>query len=188
LKNKSELYQLLNTPKFAIVDIETTGGNQDFNKIIEVAIIITDGKNILNEFHSLVNPNREIPEFITQLTQIDNEMVKNAPTYKDIAPKLYELLSSACFVAHNVKFDYPFIKREFEQSGIKYESEKYCTVKLGKKLLKLTSYRLDSICQHFGIIIENRHRAYGDALATAKVFHEYMKIIRDKLGVQQYLF
>ncbi len=188
LKFKSELYQLLEIPKFAVVDIETTGGTQDFNKIIEIAVIITDGKEILTEYSSLVNPKRDIPEFITQLTQISYEMVENAPTYEEIAPYLHELLKDCCFVAHNVKFDYTFVQREFFYSGIEYKSEKYCTVKLGRKLVKLNSYRLDSLCQHFGITIQDRHRAYGDALATSILLHEYLKIIRDKFGEKQFLF
>lgn len=187
-KFKSELFPLLQIPQFAIVDIETTGGMQDFNRIIEIAVIITDGKKILNEYCSLVNPKRNIPEFITQITGISYEMVENAPTYEEIAPHLYELLKDCSFVAHNVNFDYTFIEREFRYAGIEYKSPKYCTVKLGKKLVKLPSYNLDSLCKHFNINIENRHRALGDALATTQLFHHYLKIIRNKFGEKQYLF
>lgn len=184
----SELYQLLQTPKFAVVDVETTGGIQDFNKIIEIAVVITDGKDILEEFCSLVNPKRNIPDFITQLTSIDDDMVANAPTYEQLAPQLYELLKGCCFVAHNVKFDYTFVQREFFYSGIEYKSTQFCTVKLGRKLVKLKSYRLDSLCEHFGISIQGRHRAYGDALATTYLLKEYIKILRNAFGEKQSLF
>lgn len=179
---------MLEIPKFAVVDIETTGGIQDFNRIIEIAVIITDGQNILEEFCTLINPKRDIPDFITNLTQITNDMVKDAPTYEEIAPQLYELLKDCSFVAHNATFDYTFVQREFFYSGIKYQSSKFCTVKLGRKLVKLKSYRLDNLCEHFGIHINDRHRAYGDALATTILFHEYLKIIKNTFGEKQFLF
>ncbi len=187
-KKKSELFRLLEIPRFAVVDIETTGGNYRYNKIIEIAAIITDGKNILDEFRSLVNPQRNIPEFITQITNITNEMVENAPTYNQIAPQLYDILSNNCFVAHNVSFDYDFVKQEFREAGFNFHTEKQCTVRIGRKLIKLLSYRLDCLCDHFNITIHDRHRAYGDALATTYLLHEYLKIIREAHGEVQLLF
>ena len=184
----SDIIQLLDIQKFAVVDVETTGGSAQTNKIIEIAVLITDGTQILEEFQTLVNPEREIPEFISNLTQIDNSMVKNAPVFSEIAPKLYEMLGSTCFVAHNAAFDYSFVKKEFYEAGYYFNTMKFCTIKIGRKFIKLPSYRLDNLSQYFGIEIPNRHRAYGDALATTYIFHEFLKMIRRKFNEQHQLF
>ncbi|MFZ7113835.1 MAG: exonuclease domain-containing protein [Bacteroidota bacterium] len=157
--------------KFAIVDIETTGGNSSQNKITEVAIYIHDGEKIIDEFVSLVNPECRIAPFITNLTGISNEMVENAPKFYQIAKDIVTLTDGAVFVAHNAQFDYGFIRQEFKSLGFNYSRDYLCTVKLSRKLLPgFASYSLGTLCQNLGISITNRHRASGDALATVKLF------------------
>ncbi|MBK6397165.1 MAG: GIY-YIG nuclease family protein [Bacteroidetes bacterium] len=157
--------------KFAIVDIETTGGNSSRNKITEVAIYIHDGEKIIDEFVSLVNPECPIAPFITNLTGISNEMVEDAPKFYQIAKDIVTLTDGAVFVAHNAQFDYGFIREEFKSLGFNYSRDYLCTVKLSRKLLPgYSSYSLGTLCQNLGISITNRHRASGDALATVKLF------------------
>ncbi|MBL0032105.1 MAG: GIY-YIG nuclease family protein [Bacteroidetes bacterium] len=157
--------------KFAIVDIETTGGNSSRNKITEVAIYIHYGEKIIDEFVSLVNPECPIAPFITNLTGISNEMVEDAPKFYQIAKDIVTLTDGAVFVAHNAQFDYGFIREEFKSLGFNYSRDYLCTVKLSRKLLPgYSSYSLGTLCQNLGISITNRHRASGDALATVKLF------------------
>ena len=156
---------------YAIVDIETTGGRASFEKITEIAIYIHDGKNVVEEFSTLINPGRTIPYFISRLTGIDNEMVKNAPRFYEIARKIVELTQDKVFVAHNVGFDYKFIQEEFKRLGYDYQRKTMCTVRMGRKFLPgYKSYSLGKLCQQLGISINGRHRAAGDALATVKLF------------------
>ncbi len=161
---------------YAIVDIETTGGNAQFHKITEIAIFLHDGESVVDQFHSLINPQRPIPKNITYLTGITNAMVANAPTFEDISSKITEITQNAIFVAHNVNFDYSFIKQEFQLLGITFERKKLCTVRLSRKLFPgLPSYSLGNICQHFSITINDRHRANGDAQATVILFEKLLK-------------
>ena len=162
--------------KFAIVDIETTGGNSIRNKITEVAIYIHDGEKIVDEYVSLVNPECPIAPFITNLTGISNEMVEDAPKFYQIAKNIVTLTDGAVFVAHNAQFDYGFMREEFKSLGYNYSRDYLCTVKLSRKLLPgFNSYSLGTLCQNLGIIISNRHRASGDALATVKLFEMILK-------------
>ncbi|MGB9747761.1 MAG: exonuclease domain-containing protein [Bacteroidales bacterium] len=152
---------------YAVVDVETTGGSPAHERITEIAVFIFDGQNIVDEFSTLVNPEKNIPYHITRLTGITNEMVAEAPRFFEIARRLVEMTEGCIFVAHNVTFDYQFIRHEFLRLGYKYEREKLCTVKLSRKLLPgLRSYSLGEICREAGIQINDRHRAAGDALAT----------------------
>lgn len=155
---------------FAVVDIETTGGNYRMEKITEIAIYKFDGENIIDEFQSLINPECNIPYFITNLTGITNEMVKNAPKFYEIAKKIVEFTENCVFVAHNVNFDYSFIKQEFKNLGYDYSKKQLCTVRMARKLIPgLPSYSLGNLCKSLGISIHARHRAAGDALATVQV-------------------
>ena len=104
---------------YAITDIETTGGQPSGNSIVEVGVVLWDGQNVIEEFHSLVDPGIPIPLFITRLTGITNEMVEGAPKFETIADRLLEVYEGAVFVAHNVNFDYSFIKAEFAALGMK---------------------------------------------------------------------
>lgn len=160
---------------YAIVDIETTGGFSGTHRITEIAVLISDGKDVTEEYHTLVNPGRSIPGFITGLTGISYDMVQNAPPFAKIASELYALLADKVFVAHNVNFDYNFIKEEFRKLGMVFNRPRLCTVRLSRQVFPgLSSYSLGNICAHRGIDITDRHRAFGDAEATARLFSQIM--------------
>ena len=156
---------------YAIIDIETTGQSAQNGKITEVAIFIHNGYEVTDSFSSLINPECYIPGFITNLTGIDNEMVRTAPKFYELARRIVEITEDMVFVAHNVSFDYRFIQEEFKRLGYDYQRETMCTVRMGRKFLPgHKSYSLGRICDELGITIEGRHRAAGDALATVKLF------------------
>jgi DNA polymerase-3 subunit epsilon len=157
---------------YAIVDIETTGGSSRLEKITEIAIYQYDGERITDEFVTLINPERNIPYFITNLTGITNEMVENSPKFYEVARKIIEYTEDRIFVAHNARFDYSFIREEFKSLGYSYKRHVLDTVTLGRRLLPgHRSYSLGNICRDLNIEINGRHRAAGDALATAKLFN-----------------
>ncbi len=156
---------------YSIIDLETTGFGATGNKITDISVFVYDGKKVVNEFHSLVNPECKISYRITQLTGITDQMVANAPKFYEIAKKIEEITKSTVFVAHNVNFDYGVIRGEFTSLGFDYKREKLCTVRLSRKLIPgLPSYSLGNLCGAVNIIIEGRHRAYGDAKATVELF------------------
>lgn len=159
---------------YAIVDIETTGSYASANGITEISVFVHDGERIIKHFETLINPQQPIPRFITSLTGIDNAMVADAPVFDEIADVLFEILKENIFVAHNVNFDYSFVKHQFKESGYDLTAKKLCTVRLGRKVIPgLASYSLGNLCRSLNINIENRHRAGGDAKATVTLF-EYM--------------
>ncbi|HEY5919876.1 MAG TPA: exonuclease domain-containing protein [Chryseolinea sp.] len=161
---------------YAIVDIETTGGYAENHRITEVAIYLHDGLQVTDSFHTLINPGRNIPYYITGLTGITTEMVLDSPQFEEIAEDLLKRLDGKIFVAHNAHFDYSFLKKEFEQVGINWQSKKLCTVRLSRKIIPgLRSYSLGSLAESLGIEITNRHRAGGDAAATAKIFDQLLR-------------
>ena len=167
---------------YAVVDIETTGSYAMGNGITEIAIVIHDGKEILHFYESLVNPHRHIPLFIQSLTGISNEMVANAPSFAEIAGQVHELLQDKVFVAHNVNFDYSFLKHHLEQSGYDWMAKKLCTVRLSRKIIPgMKSYSLGKLCHQIGINLTNHHRAGGDALATATLFTMLMEKDQENL-------
>ena len=169
-------------PVYAIVDIETTGGYAENHRVTEVAIIHHDGMQITNRFHTLINPGRRVPLFITGLTGITDEMVQAAPSFEDVAQDIFEQLKEKVFVAHNAHFDYSFLRKELEDAGIAWSTRKLCTVKLSRKIIPgLDSYSLGRLAESLGIVIQDRHRAGGDAEATAKIFDFLLK--RDDAGV-----
>lgn len=164
---------------YAITDIETTGGNARHHNIIEIGICKHDGEKVVDRFHTHVNPEQSIPAFITRLTGINDSMVENAPTFAEIADELYEFLSDTVFVAHNVGFDYGFIKRHFEEEDIRFQKNRLCTVRLSRKLIPgLPSYSLGNLCKSLEIPIKGRHTALGDAEATAVLFNKLCRIDR----------
>lgn len=166
--------------EYAIVDIETTGGNARGSRITEIAIVIHDGTKVIYRWETLVNPQQEIPIPIFALTGIDNNMVRNAPIFDDIAEKVLELLSDRIFVAHNVNFDYSFVRHQLEKSGFKWTARKLCTVRAARKIKPgLGSYSLGNLCNSLDISIENRHRAGGDADATAILFFKLLEWDRE---------
>jgi DNA polymerase-3 subunit epsilon len=176
--------------KFAIIDIETTGGTSYNSKITEVAIFVHDGEKVIDTFHSLVNPEMEIPRFITGLTGITNEMVASAPLFSEIADQIFLKTIDCIFVAHNVNFDYSFIRQEFKELGIDYKRKKACTVRLSRAILPgCSSYSLGNLCSYLGIDIQGRHRAEGDAEATVKLFeillaHDQDGIIEKSINIK----
>ena len=156
---------------FAIVDIETTGGSARIEKITEIAVYQHDGEKITGEFVSLVNPERNIPYFITNLTGISNEMVEEAPKFYEIARDIIEFTEGRTFVAHNARFDYSFLRQEFKSLGYNFKRNIIDTVTLCRKLIPgHRSYSLGNICKELNITINGRHRAAGDAFATVRLF------------------
>lgn len=171
---------------FAIIDIETTGGNSATSRITEVAIFLFDGTKIVNEFSSLINPECPIPPYITTLTGISNQMVANAPRFHEVARQIVEITEGATFVAHNVPFDYRFIQSEFKRLGYDYIRDTLCTVKLARKHIPgYPSYSLGNICANLGISINGRHRAAGDAIATVKLFEKILAVSPNLMNEQQ---
>lgn len=157
--------------KFAIVDIETTGGSAKTNAITEIAIIrLEDGKEI-DRYETLINPNRLIPPKISSLTGITNEMVADAPEFHEVAQVIWEKTHDHVFVAHNVNFDYSFIREQFALLGSQWRPKRLCTVRLSRKLIpNLYSYSLGKIADQLGYKILARHRAMGDCEFTAVLF------------------
>ena len=159
---------------YAIVDLETTGGMSKRDRITEVGIVIFDGEKVIEKYETLINPERSIPHEITRITGITNDMVANAPKFYEVAKKIVEMTEGHIFVAHNVRFDYGFLREEFKSLGFTFTRRQLCTVRLSReKLPGLKSYSLGNIIRHFDIKVNSRHRALDDALATA----ELMKII-----------
>ena len=162
---------------YAVVDIETTGGSANNSRITEIAIIITDGKNVIEQFESLVDPGIHIPYFITNLTGITNQMVEDAPDFDHIAPRVAELLTDKIFVAHNVNFDYSFVKKQLDEAGFPITDKKMCTVKYSRKITPgHRSYSLANNCLRFGITNNAAHRAMGDTKATVILLHKLLAL------------
>lgn len=166
---------------YAIVDIETTGGYAENHRITEIAIYHHDGMRITDSFRTLINPERNIPYYITGLTGITSDMVMTAPCFKEVAEDIYKRLEGKIFVAHNAHFDYSFLKKELEEVGINWNSKKLCTVRLSRKIIPgLRSYSLGSLSESLGIEIVGRHRAGGDAEATVKIFDQLLRRDQDQ--------
>jgi DNA polymerase-3 subunit epsilon len=156
---------------FVIVDVETTGGSPKNSKITEIAMYKFNGTEVIDEFSSLVDPEMEIPEFIVRLTGITNDHVKNAPKFYEIAKQIIEFCDDTIFVAHNVSFDYGMFRSEFKNLGYDFRKPHLCTVESARKIIpNHASYSLGKLSRAIGIVIKNRHRAGGDALATTKLF------------------
>lgn len=162
---------------YAIVDIETTGGKYNEEGITEVAIYKFDGHEIVDQFISLVNPEKDIQEFVVRLTGINNAMLRNAPKFFEIAKRIIEITENCTIVAHNASFDYRILKMEFDRLGYDFQRNTLCTVELSQELIKdESSYSLGKLTKSLGIPMSNRHRASGDALATVHLF----KILLEK--------
>lgn len=160
---------------YAVIDIETTGGLPRRDKIIEVGIILYDGEKEIDRFESLVDPGITIPPQITRLTGITNQMVEDAPKFYEVARKIVEITQGAIFVAHNVRFDYNFIREEFARLGYTYTRKQLCTKRLAKKSIEgLRSYSLESLIHYFGIKVKSRHRALDDAYAASVVLDQVL--------------
>ncbi|MBY0482050.1 MAG: GIY-YIG nuclease family protein [Chitinophagaceae bacterium] len=173
--------------RFAVVDIETTGGFPEQHGITEIAIVLMDGNEIEGKFSTLVNPHQPIPPFIANMTGISDEMVSKAPSFEAVAEKIYQLLQDRIFVAHNVNFDFSFVKYHLQSAGHHLQSPKICTIRMSRKVFPgFRKYGLGHLTRELGIRIEGRHRAGGDALATAQVLQlimekDGMHVIKDML-------
>ena len=156
---------------YAILDIETTGGKFNEEGITEIAIYKFDGQNTLDQFISLVNPEKEIQEFVVKLTGINSKMLRNAPKFYEVAKRIVEITKNCILVAHNTAFDYRILRTEFSRLGFEFDRDTLCTVELSKKLIvDQPSYSLGKLVKSLGIPITDRHRANGDALATVQLF------------------
>jgi len=157
--------------RYAIIDVETTGGRPKESKITEVAIYIHDGEKIIDDLCTLINPEMPIPEFIVRLTGISDKLVQNAPKFFEVAKRIVEITEDCVFVAHNVGFDYSMFRSEFKSLGYDYRRDQLCTVRSARHLLPgYESYSLGKLTKALGITLNNRHRASGDALATVSLF------------------
>ncbi len=160
----------------AIVDVETTGTNSFYHRIIEIAVLRVEHGAIVGTFHSLVNPGRYVSPVITQITGITNEDLASAPPFEEVADEVKEALDDALFVAHNARFDYGFVKREFEHLGIPFSAKCLCTVRLSRKLFpRARSHSLDSVIRRFRIAPEHRHRAMDDA----RVVYDFLARVQE---------
>ncbi len=161
---------------YAIIDVETTGGSPMLDRVIEVAVFVFDGEKIIDSYATLINPRRPIDPYVTKLTGISEDMVKDAPLFEDIKERLLELTHENIFVAHNVKFDFGMIRQEFKRLGIDFNRKQLDTVNLARKVLPgFNSYSLGNICDSLGIEILDRHRAKGDAEATVRLLEMILK-------------
>lgn len=168
--------------RFAIVDIETTGSWSADTGITEIAILIHDTERIIDSYETLINPGTPVLPFVTKLTGITNEMLRDAPQFHEVAKKIWEMTDDCVFVAHSVNFDYAYINRAFKSLGADFRRKKLCTVRLSRKIFPgFHSYSLGNICTSLGIQFKDRHRAMGDALATVKLFEKCLSNDREKV-------
>lgn len=162
---------------YAILDIETTGGQFNEEGITEIAIYKFDGHQIVDQFISLVNPEIPIQPFVVKLTGINNAMLRSAPKFYEVAKRIIEMTNDCVLVAHNASFDYRILRTEFRRLGYDFNQQTLCTVELSKKLMpEQTSHSLGKLVRALGIPMADRHRASGDAMATVKLF----KMLLDK--------
>ena len=163
--------------KYAIIDVETTGGRAARDKITEIAIVVHDGEKVLDSFETLINPEVPIPYGITELTGISNEMVQDAPKFYEVAKQIVQMTEGAIFVAHNVRFDYSFIQEEFRRLGFTYTRRQLCTVRLARKAFPgYRSYSLGNLIQMMNLNAGDRHRAMGDTMATVDLFERTLAV------------
>ena len=168
---------------YVVVDTETTGGRSWLaDRITEIAAVVVRGGEIVEIYETLVNPQRSIPPFITALTNITWDMVKDAPTFDKVAPDVMQVLEGNVFVAHNAGFDWRFLTTELSRAtGRQLRGRRLCTVKMARKVLpQLPRRSFDYIARYYGVEIRNRHRAGGDAIATAKCLIRMMSDLADR--------
>ena len=170
-------YPIKENNLYAILDIETTGGKFNEEGITEIAIYKFDGHTVVDQFVSLIDPEKPIQEFVVKLTGINNKMLRNAPKFFEVAKRIIEITKDSILVAHNAEFDTRILKTEFDRLGYEYQRNSICTVELSRKLIQdEKSYSLGKLCKSLGIPMSDRHRATGDALATVQLF----KLLLDK--------
>lgn len=161
--------------EYAVVDIETTGGNAGSGSITEIAIRIFDGSQIVDSYETLVKPLHSIPPYVASLTGINDDMVADCPPFVDIAKDVFTLLNGRTFVAHNVHFDYSFLKHQLGSAGYQYAAPQLCTIRMSRKIRPgLPSYSLGNLCDSLSIRMAGRHRAGADADATTLLFSKLL--------------
>ena len=157
--------------KMVLFDCETTGGNPKYHRIIEVGLIIIEKGCVIERWQSFVNPHLEVPELITRITGINTKMIEDAPSFMEIAHTLEKFTSDRIFIAHNAKFDFGFLKNEFDRVGIKFNPKILCSVKLSRGLYpNIKGHGLSAIIKRFDLPIMNRHRALDDAEMILEFF------------------
>ncbi len=171
---------------YAILDIETTGGKYNEEGITEIAIYKFDGHDVIDQFISLINPERDIQPFVVNLTGINSSMLRNAPKFYEVAKRIIEITEDCILVAHNAQFDYRILSTEFRRLGYDYKRKSLCTVELAKDLIPdQPSYSLGKLVRSLGIPVTDRHRASGDAMATVKLFKMLLNKDSTKTIVQK---
>ncbi len=176
----------IDSTTFVVVDVETTGMNPVGDRITEIAMMKVRGTVLVDEFSTLVNPLVPIPHPITGITGIDDTMVRDAPTAREIVPYISEFLGDAVFTAHNAAFDWGFVTQTILREGGQRPSNRtLCTVKLSRRILpQLRSKSLGNVARHLKIDIPERHRASGDAYATALVLLTYVSYLKQQEGIE----
>ena len=175
--------------QWVVVDVETTGARADGgDRVTEIAAVVMRGSEIVEVFETLVNPDRSIPPWITKITNINWAMVKDAPRFVEIAPRLLQVLDGRIFVAHNAAFDWRFVSAEVARTtGQMLTGRQLCTVRLARKLLpQLRSRSLDYVAAHYGVDNGARHRAAGDAVATARCLGGLLRDAEDRWGCRSW--
>ena len=171
---------------YAVLDIETTGGKYNEEGITEIAIHKFDGLQVIDQFISLVNPERDIQPFVENLTGINSKMLRTAPKFHEVAKRIVEITEGTVIVAHNAQFDYRILRTEFRRLGYNFERKTLCTVDLSKKLIPdAESHSLGKLVRSLGIAVSDRHRANGDAIATLKLFKLLLSKDSDKAIIKQ---
>lgn len=167
---------------YCIIDIETTGLSKSYNHITEIAAVKFDGEKIVGEWESLINPGIRIPRMITDITGIDDEMVRYSPTVQEVLPGFIEFMGDDAFVAHNVTFDHWFIQESLDKRyQYRMHNQKLCTKKLANRIAhRLPSKSLGNLCEHYGVVNTTAHRAMSDVLATVEVLKKFI-IATDQL-------
>jgi len=172
--------------EYVVLDLETTGLSKKRHRITEIAAVKIKKNKVVGKFQTLVNPKQRIPSFITRLTGITNDMVKDAEPIHKVLPEFIEFLGNAPIIAHNASFDYGFIEHNARQHlDVGIENKRLCTRKLANRLLPdLPSKKLSCICEHFEIVNEQAHRAMSDVNATTEIFYKFLEMAKEEEGIK----
>lgn len=175
----------MNHRPLILIDIETTGASSVYGRITEIAAIRVENMEIVATFSSLINPGQNLPPFITRLTGITDEMLWSAPVFKTVAEEFIEFMQGGIFIAHNVGFDYRFIKQEYKRLGVDFKMDRLCSVRLSRKLYpEHRRHNLDSVIDRLGLSVKNRHRALDDA----EVIYKLLKQEHTARGTELFYF
>lgn len=173
---------------FVVVDVETTGVNTVENRVMDIACVVVRGGEIVEEFSSLVNPHQFIPRFIIEMTGISTVMAFGAPETEEVFSEVYKMLmkENTIFVAHNANFDWNFVNNTLVREGFgRLDVPRLCTIKIARRLLvRHTKTNLGFLAQYFNIVNDNRHRALGDAYATAKLLLHFLETLQEQYDVK----